>query len=82
MTRDPKVPGISGFTLDSIILAPGLALEALEAYERNRMQHNRRVTDLLEANNFYVNEARAERARNAALLKELEVLRAGLRAVH
>lgn len=82
MKRDPNSPGMSGFSLDGIILAPGKALEALEAYERNRMASNKRVSDLLEANNRYLNEARAERARNAALQKELEVLRAGLRAVH
>lgn len=82
MTDDPTKPGIAGFSLDSIILAPGKALDALDAYERNRLNHNKRINDLLEANNRYLNDMRAAKAEAASYKKSFDLLRIGIRAVH
>ena len=79
-TDRPK--NLAGWDIDRLLLHPGEALEALEAYERGRMQSNKRIRDLLEANNRYLDDARAGRAREAVLNRELAVLRAGLKAVH
>lgn len=60
-------PGPSDWTIDRVLLAPKAAVAALDEYERGRLQSNKRINDLLEANNRYLNEARSARAELAAL---------------
>lgn len=74
MANAPK-PGASGWTIDKVILAPGSAVAALDELETLRLQQNKRINDLLNANNRYLNEARAARA-------ELRSLRASMKVRH
>lgn len=72
MSESPK-PGPSGWTIDRVILGPKAAVDTLDEYERGRLQSNKRINDLLEANNRYLNDARSARAELAALRASMKV---------
>lgn len=46
------------WTLERVILAPARVADLLNAAEEQMTQHNKRVTELLEANNRYLQDAR------------------------
>lgn len=53
---------MSNWTFDRILLEPGTALAELQDAEKRRMESNKRINDLLDANNRYLDRAReAER---------------------
>lgn len=55
------------WTLDRVILAPAAALAAIQELEQLRMQSNRHITNLIEANNRYLERARAAEAARGPL---------------
>jgi hypothetical protein len=70
------------WTIERVVFAPARAAEILNAAEQQATAFNRRLHDLLEANNRYLNEARAARDRACRLEAELRVLRAGIKVTH
>lgn len=79
MLRDPKHVGPAGWNMDKLLLQPLRALDLLDEYETHRREHNRRVNDLIEANNRYLNEARCARDEKRGVERELVLLRAAIR---
>jgi hypothetical protein len=73
---------MSGWTIDQVLLRPKLAADLLNEYETLRMRSNKRINDLLNANNRYLEEGREARRERDALTLELKILRAGLRLRH
>jgi hypothetical protein len=71
MAFNPEKPGISGWSFDRLLTTPQLALDAMDEAERNRIAANRRIAELLEANNRYLNEARDARAELKALRERI-----------
>lgn len=59
------------WTLERVVFAPARAAELLNAAERQATEHNRRLNDLIEANNRYLNEARAARDELKALKERI-----------
>lgn len=56
MAADADNP--SGWTIDRVIIAPKAAVAALDEYERGRQLFNKRINDLIEANNRYLQDGR------------------------
>jgi hypothetical protein len=73
---------MSGWTIDQVLLRPKRAADLLNEYETLRMRSNKRINDLLNANNRYLEEGREARRERDALTLELKILRAGLRLRH
>jgi hypothetical protein len=48
---------MSGWTIDQVLLRPKRAADLLNEYETLRMRSNKRINDLLNANNRYLEEA-------------------------
>jgi hypothetical protein len=70
------------WTIERVVFAPAKAAEILNAAERQAAAFNRRLNDLLEANNRYLNEARAARDEIRALEKMLAAIRTQLKVMH
>lgn len=54
------------WTLERVILAPARVADLLNAAEEQATRHNKRVSELLEANNRYLDRARTAEAALAA----------------
>lgn len=59
------------WTLERVVFAPRRAAELLNAAEQQATVFNRRINDLIEANNRYLNEARAARDELKALKERI-----------
>jgi hypothetical protein len=70
------------WTIERVVFAPAQAADLLNAAERQATAYNRRLNDLLEANNRYLNEARAARDEIRALEKMLAAIRLQLKVMH
>lgn len=59
------------WTINRVVFAPQVAADLLNDMEDRNTRHNKRVNELLEANNRYLNEARAARDELNALKERI-----------
>lgn len=73
---------MSAWTMDRVLLEPREALRQLEEHARLTRDANKRITDLLTANNRYLEEGREARRQVKALEFEISALRNSLKLRH